>query len=107
MMAKECTERLPAVAVLVHRPHYSARLMRFRSRGPSEFCSQIRYRNTLTEIAWKDAEKGNVYLSIREKQGIVFCRRCVLQTVTSPCVVLLVDTLRSDNSDVHENVAEK
>ena len=43
---------------LVRRPHYSARLMRFGSRGPSEFFSQIRHRNALTEIAWEDAEQG-------------------------------------------------
>ena len=43
---------------LVHRPHYSARLMRFGSRGPSEFFSQIPHRNTFTEIAWEDAEQG-------------------------------------------------
>ena len=43
---------------LVHRPHYSARLMRFGSRGPSEFFSQIRNRNALTEIAWEDAVEG-------------------------------------------------
>ena len=29
--------------------------MRFGSRGPSEFFSQIRHRNALTEIAWEDA----------------------------------------------------
>ena len=43
---------------LVRRPHYSARLMRFGSRGPSEFFSQIRHRNALTEIAWEDAIQG-------------------------------------------------
>ena len=43
---------------LLHRPHYSARLMRFGSRGPSEFFSQIRHRNALTEIAWEDAVQG-------------------------------------------------
>ena len=43
---------------LVHRPHYSARLMRFGSRGPSEFFSQIRQQNAFTEIAWEDAEQG-------------------------------------------------
>ena len=32
--------------------------MRFGSRGPSEFFSQIPHRNTLTEIAWEDAEQG-------------------------------------------------
>ena len=45
---------------LVHRPHYSARLMRFGSRGPSEsfFFSQIRHGNALNEIAWEDAVQG-------------------------------------------------
>ena len=38
---------------LVRRPHYSARLMRFGSRGPREFAT-----NALTEIAWKDAVQG-------------------------------------------------
>ena len=42
---------------LVHRPHYSARLMRFGSRGPSECFSQIRHWTVLTEIAWDDAEQ--------------------------------------------------
>ena len=32
--------------------------MRFGSRGPSEFFSQIRHRNAFTEIAWEDAEQG-------------------------------------------------
>ena len=48
--------------------------MRFGSRGPSEFFSQIRHRNALTEIAWEDAIQGlggNVYRSVIEKQGIV------------------------------------
>ena len=72
MIAKDCTERLP---------HYSARLMRFGSRGPSEFFSQIRHRNALTEIAWEDAvvsEKNRELL-----HGIIVYRRLVLQTVTS------------------------
>ena len=37
---------------LVRRPHYSARLMRFGSRGPSEFST------ALTEIAWEDSVQG-------------------------------------------------
>ena len=48
--------------------------MRFGSRGPSGFFSQIRHRNALTEIAWEDAVQGldgNVYSSVIEKQGIV------------------------------------
>ena len=64
----------------VRRPHYSA-LMRFGSRGPSEFSSQIRHRNALTEIAWEDAvasEKNRELL-----HGIVVYRRRVLPTVTS------------------------
>ena len=81
---------------LVHRPHYSARLMRFGSRGPSEFFSPIRHRNALTKIAWEEAEQGlggNVYSSVIEKQGIVagivvYWQR-VLQTVTSLGVVSL------------------
>ena len=43
---------------LVHRSHFSARLMRYGSRGPSEFFSQIRHRNAFTKIAWEDAEQG-------------------------------------------------
>ena len=82
---------------LVHRPHYSARLMRFGSRGPSEFFSQIHGRNALTEIAWEDAVqglRGNVHRTVIEKQGIVVgivvYRKRVLQTVTSLGVVSLV-----------------
>ena len=55
--------------------------MRFGSRDPSEFFSQIRHRNALTEIAWEDAvasEKNRELL-----YGIVVYRRRVLQTVTS------------------------
>ena len=71
--------------------------MRFGSRGPSEFFSQIRHRNALTEIAWEDSVQGlghNVYRSVIEKQGIVagivvYWQR-VLQTVTSLGVVSLV-----------------
>ena len=44
---------------VVHRPHYSAQLIRFGSRGPSEcFFSQIRHRNALPEIAWEDPVQG-------------------------------------------------
>ena len=57
--------------------------MRFGSRDPSEFFSQIRHRNalSLTEIAWEHAvasEKNRELL-----HGIVVYRRRVLQTVTS------------------------
>ena len=64
--------------------------MRFGSRGPSDFFSQIRHRNALTEIAWKDAAQGlghDVYRSVIEKQGIVagiaVYRQRILQTVAS------------------------
>ena len=60
------------------------------SRGPSDFFSQIRHRNALTEIAWKDAGQGlghDVYRSVTEKQGIVagiaVYRQRILQTVAS------------------------
>ena len=33
---------------------------------------------------------GNIYRSVREKQGVVVYRQCVLQTVTSLRVVSLV-----------------
>ena len=65
--------------------------MRFGSRGPSEFISQIHYRNAFTEITWEDAEQGlRMAMStlaaekIRELlRGIVAYRHRVLQTVTS------------------------
>ena len=72
--------------------------MRFGSRGPSEFSSQISHRNTLTEKAREDAVQGlGVAMSTvaSEKnrellQGIVVYRQFVLQTVTSLRVVSLV-----------------
>ena len=78
---------------LVHRPHYSARLIRFGSRGPSEceIFSQMRYRNAFTEIAWAVAEQGlgmamSTLASEKNRallQRIVVYRQRVLQTVTS------------------------
>ena len=73
MIAKDCKERLSRC--LVRRPHYSARLMRFRSRGPSEFFSQIRHRNALTEIAWEDAVASKKNRELLH--GIVVYRRRV------------------------------
>ena len=81
---------------LVCRPHYSARQMRFWSRIRARFLfSQIRHRNTLTETAYVGRRRagtrhGNVYRSVREKQGIVVYRQSVLQTVASLRVVSLV-----------------
>ena len=91
------SERLCRTTVsrcLVHRPRYSARLMRFGSRGPSEFF----FSDTPPKCLERDC-KGrrltrtrhrNVYRSVREKQGIVVYRQRVLQTVTSLRVVSLV-----------------
>ena len=39
---------------LFRRPHYSARLICFGSRGPK----RVREGNALTEIAWEDAVQG-------------------------------------------------
>ena len=69
---------------LVHRPHYSARLIRFGSRGPSEFFSQMRHRNAFVGRRRTGTRHGNVYRSVSEKQGIVYRQR-VLQTGTSLC----------------------
>ena len=74
---------------LVRRPHYSARLMRFGSRGPSEFAT-----NALTEIAWEDAVQGlgmamSTVASEKNSKKVVYGQR-VLQTVTSLRVVSLV-----------------
>ena len=70
-------------AVLVHRPHYSARLMRFGSRGPSKFFSQLRHPNAFTEIEWADGERGlGIAMStlVSEKQGIVTGYCCLSAT---------------------------
>ena len=72
--------------------------MRFGSRGPSEFISQIRHRNAFTEITWEDAEQGlGMPMStlaaekIRELlRGIIVYRQRVLQTVASLGVDSLV-----------------
>ena len=68
--------------------------MRFGSRGPSEFFSQIPHRNIFTEIAWEDAEQGldmaMSTIASEKKHGIVVYRQRVLQTVTSLGVVSLV-----------------
>ena len=72
---------------LVRRPHYSARLMRFGSLGPSEFATEMPWPRLRGKTPYRD---GNVYRSIREKQGNVVYRQRVLQTKTSLRVVSLV-----------------
>ena len=63
--------------------------MRFRSRGPSEFATEMPDRNCVGRRR-TGTRHGNVYRSVREKQGIVVYRQRVLQTVTSLGVVSLV-----------------
>ena len=92
---------------LVRRPHYSARLMHFGSSGPSEFSSQTRHRNALTEKAWEDATSTVASEKNRELlHGIVVYRQCVLQTVTSLRVVSIVfrghDLLKIANINPHQ-----
>ena len=68
--------------------------MRFGSRGPSEIFSQICHRNCLEQDCvgrrLTGTRNGNVYCSVREKQGNVVYRQLVLQTVRSLRVVSLV-----------------
>ena len=115
MIAKDCTERLSAVAL-------SVGLIILRSKCVSGqvcervlfffFFSQIRHRNTLTRDCVgsrvgrrrKGTRHGNVYRSVREKQGIVVYRQHVLQTVASLTVVSLVlrghDLLKISNEKI-------
>ena len=90
------SERLYRTTVsccLVRRPRYSARLMHFGSRGPSEFFSQIRDRNALNEIVWEDAVQGlgmamSTVASV-ENRELLFIGN-VFYSDTSLRVVLLV-----------------
>ena len=72
---------------LVRRPHYSTQLMRFGSRGPSEFATEMPWLRGKTPYRNRH---GNVYRSVGEKQGLVVYRHRVLQTVTSLRVVSLL-----------------
>ena len=59
---------------LVRRPHYSARLMRFGSRGPSEFFSDTSPKCLHRDCVGRrrtETRHGNVHLSVRENQGNV------------------------------------
>ena len=89
MSSSEGLYRTTVCRCLVHRPPYPLRLMRFESRGPSEFFfSQIHHRrNTLTKIdrdcvgrRRTGTRHGNVYRSVREKQGIVSGNCCLSAT---------------------------
>ena len=68
--------------------------MRFGSRGPSEFFLSDTPPKCLDGDCvgrlCTGTRHGNVYRSVREKQGIVVYRQRVLQTVTSLRVVSLV-----------------
>ena len=92
MIATDCTERLSAVALsigLIIQPGscFSGHVDRasFFSDTPPKCLNRdcVGGRRTGTG-------HGNVYLSVREKRGIVVYRQRVLQTVTSLAVVLLV-----------------
>ena len=88
MSSSEGLYRTTVCRCLVHRPHYPSRLMRFESRGPSEFFFQICHRrNALTKIdrdcvgrRRTGTRLGNVYRSVREKQGIVTGSYCLSAT---------------------------
>ena len=71
---------------LVRKPHYFARLMRFGSRGPSEFSTEMPWPRLRGKTPYR-TRPGNVYCSVREKQGNAVYRQRVLQTVTSWRVV--------------------
>ena len=90
---------------LVRRPHYSARQMPFGSRGPSEFATEMPSRDCVGRRRTGNRH-GNVYRSVREKQGIVVYRQRVLQTVASPRVVSLVfrghDLLKISNINIQQ-----
>ena len=92
MIATDCTERLSAVALsiglIIQRGScFSGHVDRasFFSDTPPKCLNRdcVGGRRTGTG-------HGNVYLSVREKRGIVVYRQRVLQTVTSLAVVLLV-----------------
>ena len=71
---------------LVRRPHYSARLKCFGSRGPSVFF--FFFSDTLPKCFDREGvgrrhtrtRHSNVYRSVREKQGVVVYRQCVFTT---------------------------
>ena len=58
MSSSEGLYRTTLCLCLVHRPHYSARLMHSGHVVRASVFSQIRHRNALTEIAWEDTVQG-------------------------------------------------
>ena len=65
--------------------------MRFSgSPGPSDFFSQIRHRNALTEIAWEDAEQGPGLAMSTMLPWQLFIARCFTNGDISGCVFSLV-----------------
>ena len=93
MIAKDCTERLSAVALSVGliipcgkcvSGHVSERVF-FFSDTPPKYPKRDRVGGRRT-----GTRHGNVYRSVREKQGVVVYRQRVLQTVASLRVVSLV-----------------
>ena len=94
MTAKDCTERLSAIALSVGliiprgkcvSGHVSEQVSFFFSDTPPKYLDRdcVGRRHTGTRY-------GNVYRSVRENQGIVVYRQRVLQTVASLRVFKLV-----------------
>ena len=92
MIAKDCTERPSAVALS------KALLLRAANAFRVTWSERIFFSDTPPKCLHRDCVgrrrtgtwHGNVYLSLREKQGIVVYRQRVLQRVTSLGVVSLV-----------------
>ena len=89
MIVKDCTERLSAVALSVGLIIPRGFSVRFGSRGPSEFSTEMPRPRLRGKTPYKDL-RHNVYRSVREKQGNVVYRQRVLQTLTSLRVISLV-----------------
>ena len=79
MTAKDYTERLSAVALSVGLIIPRSKCVSGHVSERFFFFFQIRHQNTLTETAYVGRRRagtrhGNVYRSVREKQGIVVYR---------------------------------
>ena len=92
MIATDCTERLSAVALsigLIIQPGSCVSGHVDRANFFSDTPPKCLHRDCVGGRQTGTGH-GNVYLSVREKRGIVVYRQRVLQTVTSLAVVLLV-----------------
>ena len=93
-VAKDCTERLSAVALSLGLIIPRGLCVSGHVARVSFFSQQIRHRNALPKIPWEDAVQGigmaTSTVASEGKQKIVVYRQSVLQTVTSLRVVSLV-----------------